>query len=106
MPYIFSYLSETPWEVPEEIDAGINVEEDVIFNFFSEKLSFILSTLPPRVQKCLKMRFGLEGYKEMSLSRIGQYFNVAPATVSQIEAKGLRMLRISRRSKYLQDFIE
>lgn len=105
-PYIFSYLSDIPEEVSEEIDSGISVEKDVIYMDFLEKIYRALSILPPREQECLKFHFGLDGYQQKSLAGIGRYFNVTPERVRQIEARALRRLRNPKISSCLRSFME
>ena len=63
-----------------------------------------LSSLTPREENVIKMRFGLEG-KECTLEEIGKSFACGRERIRQIEGKALRKLRHPDRSKALQDFL-
>ena len=67
-----------------------------------EQLSDVLSTLTPREEKVLRLRFGLEDGRPRTLEEVGCEFNV----IRQIEAKALRKLRHPSRSRKLKDFID
>ncbi|HIY08724.1 MAG TPA: RNA polymerase sigma factor RpoD [Firmicutes bacterium] len=71
-----------------------------------EQLSEVLSTLTPREEKVLKLRFGLEDGRSRTLEEVGKEFNVTRERIRQIEAKALRKLRHPSRSKKLKDFLE
>ena len=65
----------------------------------------VLSTLTPREEKVLKLRFGIEDGRTRTLEAVGKEFNVTLARIRQIEAKALRKLRHPSRSKKLKDFL-
>ena len=71
-----------------------------------EQLAEVLSTLTPREEKVLRLRFGLEDGRSRTLEEVGKEFNVTRERIRQIEAKALRKLRHSSRSKKLKDFLE
>ncbi len=71
-----------------------------------EQLGEVLSTLTPREEKVLKLRFGLEDGRSRTLEEVGKEFNVTRERIRQIEAKALRKLRHPSRSKKLKDFLE
>ena len=71
-----------------------------------EQLGEVLSTLTPREEKVLKLRFGLEDGRSRTLEEVGKEFNVTRERIRQIEAKALRKLRHPSRSKRLKDFLE
>ena len=71
-----------------------------------EQLAEVLSTLTPREEKVLRLRFGLEDGRSRTLEEVGKEFNVTRERVRQIEAKALRKLRHPSRSKKLKDFLE
>ena len=71
-----------------------------------EKLAEVLSTLTPREEKVLRLRFGLEDGRSRTLEEVGKEFNVTRERIRQIEAKALRKLRHPSRSKKLKDFLE
>jgi len=71
-----------------------------------ENISEVLGALSDREARVLKMRFGLNGGKAMTLEEVGQKFGVTRERIRQIEAKALRKLRHPSRRKRLQDFLE
>ena len=70
-----------------------------------EQLADVLSTLTPREEKVLRLRFGLEDGRSRTLEEVGKEFNVTRERIRQIEAKALRKLRHPSRSKKLRDFL-
>jgi RNA polymerase primary sigma factor len=76
------------------------------FTLLQEQLRSVLSTLPPREQEVLKMRFGLDDGYSLTLEEVGLYFNVTRERIRQIEAKALRRLRHPRRSRKLKDYLD
>jgi RNA polymerase primary sigma factor len=83
-----------------------NPSNQTAFTLLQEQLRDVLSTLPPREQEVLKMRFGLEDGYSLTLEEVGLYFNVTRERIRQIEAKALRRLRHPRRSRRLKDFLD
>ena len=64
----------------------------------------VLSTLTPREEKVLCMRFGIGEKSDHTLEEVGQVFEVTRERIRQIEAKALRKLRHPSRQKKLEDF--
>ncbi len=71
-----------------------------------DHLDEVLSTLSEREANVLKLRFGLEGNKPMTLEEVGRVFGVTRERIRQIEAKALRKLKHPSRRKKLQDYLE
>ena len=71
-----------------------------------ENIGEVLHTLSDREAKVLKMRFGLEKFKPMTLEEVGREFGVTRERIRQIEAKALRKLKHPSRRKKLQDYLE
>lgn len=71
-----------------------------------DHLDEVLSTLSYREAKVLKLRFGLEGDKQMTLEEVGKVFGVTRERIRQIEAKALRKLKHPSRRRKLQDYLE
>jgi len=71
-----------------------------------EQLLEVLSTLTPREEKVLRLRFGIEDGRSRTLEEVGKEFAVTRERIRQIEAKALRKLRHPSRSKKLKDFIK
>jgi RNA polymerase primary sigma factor len=66
----------------------------------------LLSTLQPREEKILRLRFGLDGQSPETLEKIGKTFNVSKERIRQIEKKALRKLRNPNRQACLKTFVE
>jgi len=71
-----------------------------------EQIGEVLSTLTPREQRVLQLRFGLEDGRSRTLEEVGKEFNVTRERIRQIEAKALRKLRHPTRSRKLKDYLE
>ncbi len=71
-----------------------------------EQLMSVLSTLTPREEMVLKLRFGLEDGRARTLEEVGREFKVTRERIRQIEAKALRKLRHPSRSRKLKDSID
>lgn len=84
---------KSPYEVTTEQMLKENVEE-------------VLSALSDREARVLKMRFGLNDNKMMTLEEVGRKFGVTRERIRQIEAKALRKLKHPSRRKKLQDFLD
>ncbi|MBR4743240.1 MAG: RNA polymerase sigma factor RpoD [Oscillospiraceae bacterium] len=89
--------------IPDE-DAS-EPAEAASYTLLKEQLQEVLSTLTPREEKVLKLRFGLEDGRTRTLEEVGREFNVTRERIRQIEAKALRKLRHPSRSKRLKDFL-
>ncbi len=71
-----------------------------------DHLEEVLGTLSEREAKVLKLRFGLEGGKQMTLEQVGKVFGVTRERIRQIEAKALRKLRHPARRRALKDYLD
>jgi RNA polymerase primary sigma factor len=71
-----------------------------------EQIDEVLSSLTPREQRVLQLRFGLEDGRSRTLEEVGREFNVTRERIRQIEAKVLRKLRHPSRSRKLRDYLE
>jgi len=80
--------------------------EDATQGLLKVQLMAVLSTLTPREQKVIRMRYGLDDSHPRTLEEVGREFNVTRERIRQIEAKALRKLRNPNRSKKLQDYYE
>ncbi len=89
--------------IPDE-DAS-EPSEAASFTLLKEQLVDVLSTLTPREEKVLRLRFGIEDGRTRTLEEVGKEFNVTRERIRQIEAKALRKLRHPSRSKKLKDFL-
>ena len=89
--------------IPDE--GASEPSEAASFTLLKEQLVDVLSTLTPREEKVLKLRFGIEDGRSRTLEEVGKEFNVTRERIRQIEAKALRKLRHPSRSKRLKDFL-
>ena len=79
--------------------------EAASYTLLREQLEDVLSTLSPREEQVLRMRFGLADGKAHTLEEVGKEFDVTRERIRQIESKALRKLRHPSRSKKLRDFL-
>ena len=77
-----------------------------IQNNLREATTNVLSTLTPREERVLRMRFGIGMNTDHTLEEVGQQFSVTRERIRQIEAKGLRKLKHPSRSRKLRSFLD
>jgi RNA polymerase primary sigma factor len=105
---------ETPVGEEEDSHLGDFIEDKKVINpaeaivnlNLAEQTRRVLSTLTPREEKVLRMRFGIGEESDHTLEEVGQDFNVTRERIRQIEAKALRKLRHPSRSNKLKAFID
>ncbi len=105
---------ETPVGEEEDSHLGDYIEDktltspmDAVINVnLAEQTRKILSTLTPREEKVLKLRFGIGEKYDRTLEEVGRDFEVTRERIRQIEAKALRKLRHPSRAKMLRSFLE
>ncbi|WP_376088295.1 RNA polymerase sigma factor RpoD [Roseomonas sp. CCTCC AB2023176] len=71
-----------------------------------EATTRVLSSLTPREERVLRMRFGIGMNTDHTLEEVGQQFNVTRERIRQIEAKALRKLKHPTRSRKLRSFLD
>ncbi|MCS6773096.1 MAG: sigma-70 family RNA polymerase sigma factor [Anaerolineae bacterium] len=69
------------------------------------KIEEVLSSLSPREQRILRLRFGLINGRCYTLEEVGQKFGLTRERIRQIEARALRRLRHPLRSRHLRDYL-
>ena len=87
----------------DEMPAPVEAATSTMLN---EQLMDVLSSLTPREEKVLRLRFGIDDGRQRTLEEVGKEFNVTRERIRQIEAKALRKLRHPSRSRRLKDFLE
>ena len=88
-------------------DKAIKLPLDAaIQNNLRETTTSVLSTLTPREERVLRMRFGIGMNTDHTLEEVGQQFSVTRERIRQIEAKGLRKLKHPSRSRKLRSFLD
>ena len=89
-----------------EDDRAITPSDSVSSTMLKDTLISVLSTLTPREEKVLRLRYGVDDGRPRTLEEVGKEFNVTRERIRQIEAKALRKLRHPSRSKHLKDFLD
>ncbi|MDY7035857.1 MAG: RNA polymerase sigma factor RpoD [Thermodesulfobacteriota bacterium] len=105
---------ETPIGEEEDSHLGDFIEDKkivsptdaVTHHNLGEQTRKVLTTLTPREEKVLRMRFGVGEKSDHTLEEVGRDFSVTRERIRQIEAKALRKLRHPSRSKKLKSFQE
>ena len=105
---------ETPIGDEEESSLGDFVEDELapspveaaIQGNLGEQTRKVLATLTPREEQILRMRFGIGQKTDYTLEEVGKQFAVTRERIRQIEAKALRKLRQTGRSRTLEGFQE
>ncbi len=77
-----------------------------IHSDLKRSINQILSTLTPREERVLRMRFGLGTNSDNTLEEVGKQFTVTRERIRQIEAKALRKLKHPSRSRKLKSFLD
>ncbi|MCR5481563.1 MAG: RNA polymerase sigma factor RpoD [Clostridia bacterium] len=85
-------------DVPEPSEAAA-------ISMLKEQIAEVLSTLTPREQEVLKLRFGLEDGRARTLEEVGKKFEVTRERIRQIEAKALRKLKHPSRSRIIREYL-
>lgn len=105
---------ETPIGEEEDSHLGDFIEDknvlspgDAVVDFgLAEQTRRVLTTLTPREEKVLRMRFGIGEKSDHTLEEVGRDFSVTRERIRQIEAKALRKLRHPSRSRKLKSFMD
>ena len=82
-----------------------NPEQFVIANNLREDIDSVLLTLTEKEAEVIRYRFGLNGYKAMSLKEIGDLFNLTKERIRQIEKKAIRRLQHPSRMNRLEAYV-
>ena len=105
---------ETPIGDEEDSQLGDFIEdknailplESAIQENLKETTTRVLSSLTPREERVLRMRFGIDMNTDHTLEEVGQQFSVTRERIRQIEAKALRKLKHPSRSRKLRSFLD
>jgi RNA polymerase primary sigma factor len=84
---------------------SLSPQESAIYQLMKGHVEEFLNTLPPREQKILRMRFGLDGGRAHTLEEVGQEFGVTRERIRQIEAKALKKLEKHEFSETVRDYL-
>ncbi len=105
---------ETPIGDDEDSNLGDFIEDKMallpvdaaIQSNLRETTTRVLSSLTPREERVLRMRFGIGMNTDHTLEEVGQQFSVTRERIRQIEAKALRKLKHPSRSRKLRSFLD
>ena len=105
---------ETPVGDEEDSSLGDFIEDkgavmpiDAVVQYdLKSKMTRVLSTLTPREERVIRMRFGIGINTDHTLEEVGQQFSVTRERIRQIEAKALRKLKHPSRSRPLRTFLD
>ncbi len=89
-----------------EDKSALDPSDAVVNQNLVDQTRAVLSTLAPREERVLKLRFGIGESANHTLEEVGQDFDVTRERIRQIEAKALRKLRHPSRSRALRSFME
>ncbi len=121
-PDQIEWMLKVSWR-PISLEQPIGEDEDAEFGAFIEdessptpqqrvyeellrsRIEEVLSTLTPREQRILRLRFGLVNGISYTLEEVGQKFGLTRERIRQIEARALRRLRHPRRARLLRDYL-
>ncbi|MGM0452207.1 MAG: RNA polymerase sigma factor RpoD [Thermodesulfobacteriota bacterium] len=95
--HLGDFIEDKTFMSPSEAAVSLNL---------SEQTRKVLTTLTPREEKVLRMRFGIGEKSDHTLEEVGNDFEVTRERIRQIEAKALRKLRHPTRSRKLKNFID
>lgn len=95
--YLSDFIEDKKIALPNEAIENLNL---------AEITRHVLSTLTPREEKVIRLRFGIGEKTDHTLEEVGRKFMVTRERIRQIEAKALRKLRHASRMKRLQSFAE
>ena len=87
-------------------DEGPTPEDDAALTELKKAVAEVLTTLTPREERVLRMRFGIGLKNDYTCEEVGQQFWVTRERVRQIEAKALRKMKHPSRYKNLVDFLD
>jgi len=90
------FLEDDQYEQPEDMVIESNLREDI---------DMILGSLSDKEAEVIRYRFGLNGYKAMSLKEIGDQFNLTKERIRQIEKKAIRRLQHPSRMGRLEAYV-
>ena len=82
-----------------------NPDNNLMTESLSIEINRALDTLSYRESNVLKLYYGLDNERQMSLVEIGETFDLTRERVRQIREKGIRRLRHTSKSKILKSYL-
>ncbi|MCE3255391.1 MAG: rpoD [Rickettsiaceae bacterium] len=89
-----------------EDKTAVSPSDATLYSELKEITTQMLSSLTPREERVLRMRFGIGMATDHTLEEVGKQFSVTRERIRQIEAKALRKLQHPKRSRTLKTFLE
>lgn len=80
---------------------GDDPEKEIKHSYIKNSVNEAISSLTPREEEVLKLRFGIDNGEELTLEEVGHHFDVSKERIRQMEMKALRKLRHPSRAKRL-----
>lgn len=80
-------------------------DDSIIKNYLKKDLSNVLETLKPNEAKVIKLRYGLENQKPMSLKQVGEICNLTKERIRQIEKNAITRMQLPSRAKKLKPYV-
>lgn len=80
-------------------------EEAALDSCMKEDISKVLSTLKPNEERVLRLRYGLNGVKPMSLKEVGKHFNLTRERIRQIEKSAINHMRLPGKMSKLSSYV-
>ena len=78
----------------------------VMGSMLRERMEQLLTTLPPREARILRLRYGLQNGRTYTLEEVGRKMGLTRERIRQIETQALNRLRHPCRSRQLRDYLE
>lgn len=97
--------SKTSFGEMQEDKNYVRPEDAAITESMNQEINEVLKTLRPNEEKVIRMRYGLNGTKPMSLKEVGDECNLTKERIRQIEKHAIVRLQHPTRSKYLEAFV-
>ena len=88
-----------------ESDRYAPPDDSLMQESLKEEIEKVLVTLKPREAEIIRLYFGLEGDRPLTLEEIGEHFKLTRERVRQIKEKAIRRLRHTSRSKTLKPYL-
>ncbi|MCI6808945.1 MAG: RNA polymerase sigma factor RpoD/SigA [Spirochaetia bacterium] len=80
-------------------------DENAIDEAMSNDIDYVLNTLRPNEAKVIRMRYGLNGHKPMSLKEVGEECELTKERIRQIEKHALVRLQHPTRARRLEAYV-
>jgi alanyl-tRNA synthetase len=98
--FIVKVIESEEAKFKETLSTGMVLLEGIL-----DEIKEVLSTITPREQRVLRLRWGLEDGRSWTLEEVGSEFNLTPRRISQIEGTALRKLRHPSRYRKLEELL-